>query len=152
LTCKECECNQADQPPIGGWKVVRNLGGGSLNPLLRRSTLGTRFTFNSNKINEKYIKQAKETADRMGGGSAFHTSRTSGDDGKARLDMDSLRSGELRTQQEINDGLIRSSPNVVIKEGSEHYTFIPDNKDYVIKVTKPSETGTSGVRRDGNGI
>jgi hypothetical protein len=106
--------------------------------------LGAAFTFNPKKINEKYIKQAKEVADRLGGGSAFNPSRKSGDDGQARVQMDGLRSSELRTKQEIDARILQDSPNGVIKEGGEHFSFIPDNKDYVIKVTKPSETGTSG--------
>lgn len=106
--------------------------------------LGAAFTFNPKKINEKYIKQAKEVADRLGGGRAFNPSRKSGDDGQARVQMDGLRSSELRTKQEIDARILQDSPNGVIKEGGEHFSFIPDNKEYVIKVTKPSETGTSG--------
>ena len=110
--------------------------------------LGKTFNFNSNKINEEYIKQAQAAADRLGNGSAFHPSRASGDDGEAKRQMDSLRSSSLRKYDEIEARLLQDSPNGVTKEGGEHFTFVPDNKDYVVKVTKPSESGTSGFTVD----
>jgi hypothetical protein len=122
----------------GEWSQ-KGLENHPLKPLL-----GGAFTFNANKINEKYIKQANESAERLGGGTAFNPSRKSGEDGQAKLQLDGIRSSELRTEDEINLRLTQDSPNGKLKAGGEHFTFIPDNKDYVIKSTQVTPGGNSG--------
>lgn len=115
-----------------------------------RPILGEAFAFNPKKINEKYIKQANESAERLGNGSAFNPSRKSGDDGQAKLQLDGIRSSEVRTVEEINRRILQESPSGKTLAGGEHFTFIPDNKDYVIKTTKVKPGGNSGFTVDEN--
>lgn len=131
------------QPGLPGDIPQQGLENHPLKPIL-----GNAFTFNPKKINEKYIKQANESAERLGGGSAFNPSRKSGDDGQAKLQLDGIRSSEVRTVEEINRRILEESPSGKTLAGGEHFTFIPDNKDYVIKTTKVKTGGNSGFTID----
>jgi hypothetical protein len=145
MKANEPESSKRFQPGLPGDIPQQGLENHPLKPIL-----GNAFAFNPKKINEKYIRQANESAERLGGGSAFNPSRKSGDDGQAKLQLDGIRSSEIRTSEEIDRRISEDSPNGKLLAGGEHFVFIPDNKDYVIKTTQMHPRGNSGFTVDEN--
>ena len=113
-----------------------------------RSILGGSLKFNPKKVNEKYYTEATKAAKAYGAGADFIQSRQSEVSGQVRDQMDRLRSEKLRSDDAILQQFIDAFPSHKVKQGGEHITYIPDDGDFVLKFTKPSDESGVGFAID----
>jgi len=113
-----------------------------------RSILGGSLKFNPKKVNEEYYTEATKAAKAYGAGADFIQSRQSEVSGQVRDQMDRLRSEKLRSDDAILQQFIDAFPSHKVKQGGEHITYIPDDSDFVLKFTKPSDESGVGFTID----